>query len=129
MALCSVADVRARIYTKMTDADITALIASVSSDVLDMAGGTDESNPYLKIAGKNAAWAATLMRMKSTGELAASIKFGNSQQNNSPDSDINTYEAKSTEYIEKYKDSVRLSNFSLPRGRVGYGTVNSELDT
>jgi len=24
---------------------------------------------------------------------------------------------------------VRLSNFSLPRGRVGYGTVNSELDT
>ena len=129
MALCSVADVRAVIYTKtLTDADITALIASVSADVLDEAGGTDESNAYLKIAGRNAAYAATLRRMKSTGELAASKKFGNSQQNNAPDSDIKTYEEKSELYIEKYKDSVRLSNFSLPCGRVGYGTVNAELD-
>lgn len=129
MALCSVADVRAVIYTKtLTDADITALIASVSADVLDEAGGTDESNAYLKIAGRNAAYAATLRRMKSTGELAASKKFGNSQQNNAPDPDIKAYEEKAYVYIEKYKDSVRLSNFSLPCGRVGYGTVNSELD-
>ena len=129
MALCSVADVRAVIYTKtLTDADITALISSVSADVLGMAGTTDESNAYLIIAGKNAAYAATLRRMKSTGELAASQKFGNSQQNNAPDSDIKAYEAKSEEYIEKYKDSVKLANFSLPCGRVGYGTVNAELD-
>jgi len=130
MALCSVADVRAVIYTKtLTDADITALITSVSANVMGMSGGTDESNAYLIIAGKNAAYAATLRRMKSTGELAASQKFGNSQQNNAPDSDIAAYEEKADVYIEKYKDSVRLSNFSLPRGRVGYGTVNSELDT
>jgi hypothetical protein len=129
MALCSVADVRAVIYTKtLTDADITAIISSVSDDVLGMAESTDETNTYLIIAGKNAAYAATLRRMKSTGELAASIKFGNSQQNNSPDSDIKAYEAKSIEFIEKYKDSIRIANFSLPCGRVGYGTVNAELD-
>lgn len=129
MVLCSVADVRAVVYTKtLTDADITALIASVSSDVLGMAGSTDETNAYLVIAGKNAAYAATLRRMKSTGELAASIKYANSQQNNSPDSDIKAYEAKSEEYIERFKESSRLLNFSLPRGRVGYGTVNAELD-
>jgi len=129
MVLCSVADVRARIYSKtLTDTDLTALIASTSEDVLDMAGATDETNTDLKIAGKNAAFAATLRMMKSTGELAASIKMGNSQQNNSPDSDIQAYEAKSKEYIEKYKDSVRLTDFSLPCGRVGFGTVNAELD-
>lgn len=129
MALCSVADVRAAIYTKtLTDADITAIISSVSDDVLGMAESTDETNAYLIIAGKNAAYAATLRRMKSTGEQAASRKFGNDQENNAPDSDIKAYESKSLEFIEKYKDSIRIANFSLPCGRVGYGTVNAELD-
>ena len=129
MALCTFADVRAVVYTKtLTDADITAIISSVSDDILGMAGTTDESNAYLIIAGKNAAYAATLRRMKTTGELAATIKMGNSQQNNSPDSDIKVYEAKAEEYIEKYKDSVGIVNFSLPCGRVGFGTVNAELD-
>lgn len=129
MVLCTVADVRAVVYTKtLSDADITAIIASVSDDILGMAGTTDESNAYLIIAGKNAAYAATLRRMKTTGELAASKKMGNDQQNNAPDSDIQTYDAMSKEYIEKYKESVGLTNFSLPCGRVGYGTVNAELD-
>lgn len=129
MALCTYADVRAVIYSKtLTDADITAIISSVSDDVLGMAGTTDESNAYLIIAAKNAAYAATLRRMKTTGELASSIKFGNSQQNNSPDADIKAYEAKAEEYIGKYKESIGLIDFALPCGRVGFGTVNAELD-
>jgi len=129
MVLCSYADVRAVIYTEtLEDADIADLIANVSADVMAMAGSTDESNAYLIVAGKNAAYAATLRKMKLTGELAASIKFGNSQQNNTPDADIKTYEEKAEFYIEKYKKSVRFSNISLVSGRMGFGTVNAELD-
>lgn len=129
MVLCSVADVRAVIYTKtLTDVDITALIASVSADVMGIAGSTDESNAYLIIAGKNAAYAATLRMMKTTGELAASKKVGNDQQNNAPDSDIKYYETQKEFYIQKYKDSVQFLNFSLPVGRIGLGTINAELD-
>lgn len=129
MVLCSVADIRAVIYTQtLEDADIAALIAGVSEDVMSMAGSTNESNAYLIIAGKNAAYAATLRKMKSTGELAASTKFGNSQQNNTPDVDIKAYEEKADFYIEKYKKSVRFTNFSVSSGRMGFGTVNAELD-
>lgn len=129
MVLCSVADVRAIVYTKtLLDADITSIIASVSADVLGLAESTDESNAYLVIAGKNAAYAATLRKMKTTGELAASKKFGNSQQNNAPDSDIKYYESQKEFYIQKYKDSVQFTNFSLSVGRIGLGTMNAELD-
>lgn len=129
MVLCSIADVRAVIYTEtLEDADISALISSVSDDVLAMAGSTDESNAYLIIAGKNASYAATLRKMKSTGEMAASTKFANSQQNNTPDTDIKAYEEKAYFYIEKYKRSVKYTNFSVSSGRMGFGTVNAELD-
>jgi len=123
MALCSVADVRAKIYTKMTDYDIEDIINEVSKEVLDLAGTTDTSNSSIQLAGKYAACAATLRRMRTTGEAAANIKHGNSQQQNTIDADITFYDQRSAFFLKKF----RTSSFSIASGRMGYGTVNHEL--
>ena len=128
MVLCSIAEVRARVYSStLTDSDILDIITEVSAEVLALAEATDSSNPLLILAGKNAAWAATLRKMKTTGEMAASIQQGNSQQQNTIDADIKAYEEKAAELIQKYKDSVKVRNVSIPFGRVGFGTVNNTL--
>jgi hypothetical protein len=128
MVLCSVDEVRARVYSStLTDSDILDIITEVSAEVLALAEVTDSSNPLLILAGKNAAWAATLRKMKTTGEMAASIQQGNSQQQNTIDADIKAYEEKAAELIQKYKDSVKVRNVSIPFGRVGFGTVNNTL--
>ena len=126
--MCSVDEVRARVYSStLTDSDILDIITEVSAEVLALAEATDSSNPLLILAGKNAAWAATLRKMKTTGEMAASIQQGNSQQQNTIDADIKAYEEKAAELIQKYKDSVKVRNVSIPFGRVGFGTVNNTL--
>lgn len=128
MVLCSVDEVRARVYSStLTDSDILDIITEVSAEVLALAEATDSSNPLLILAGKNAAWAATLRKMKTTGEMAASIQQGNSQQQNTIDADIKAYEEKAAELIQKYKDSLKVRNVSIPFGRVGFGTVNNTL--
>jgi|CZCB01.1.fsa_nt_gi ribosomal protein L12E/L44/L45/RPP1/RPP2 len=128
MVLCSVDEVRARVYSStLTDSDILDIITEVSAEVLALAEATDSSNPLLILAGKNAAWAATLRKMKTTGEMAASIQQGNSQQQNTIDADIKAYDEKAAELIQKYKDSVKVRNVSIPFGRVGFGTVNNTL--
>lgn len=128
MVLCSVAEVRARVYSStLTDSDILDIITEVSAEVLALAEVTASSNPLLILAGKNAAWAATLRKMKTTGEMAASIQQGNSQQQNTIDADIKAYDKKAAELIQKYKDSVKVLNVSIPFGRVGFGTVNNTL--
>jgi hypothetical protein len=128
MVLCSVDEVRARVYSStLTDSDILDIITEVSAEVLALAEVTDSSNPLLILAGKNAAWAATLRKMKTTGEMAASIQQGNSQQQNTIDADIKAYDEKAAELIQKYKDSVKVRNVSIPFGRVGFGTVNNTL--
>lgn len=128
MVLCSVDEVRARVYSStLTDSDILDIITEVSAEVLALAEVTASSNPLLILAGKNAAWAATLRKMKTTGEMAASIQQGNSQQQNTIDADIKAYDEKAAELIQKYKDSVKVLNVSIPFGRVGFGTVNNTL--
>ena len=128
MALCSVADVKARIYTStLSDEDILDIITETSAEVLGLAESTDESNTCLILAGKNSACAATLRRMRTTGEMAASKKRGNAQEQNTIDQDIKDYDAKAESLIQKYKDSVKYSNFSIPAGRMGFGTVDNEL--
>jgi len=128
MVLCSVVEVRARVYSStLTDSDILDIITEVSAEVLALAEVTASSNPLLILAGKNAAWAATLRKMKTTGEMAASIQQGNSQQQNTIDADIKAYDEKAAELIQKYKDSVKVLNVSIPFGRVGFGTVNNTL--
>ena len=128
MVLCSIAEVRARVYSStLTDSDILDIITEVSAEVLALAEVTDSSSPLLILAGKNAAGAATLRKMKTTGEMAASIQQGNSQQQNTIDADIKAYDEKAAELIQKYKDSVKVRNVSIPFGRVGFGTVNNTL--
>jgi len=123
MALCSVADIRAKIYSStLADVDITAIIADVATEVYERAGSSDESNATLILAGKNAACAATLRRMRTTGELASRVKNGNSEAQNTIDKDIQDYEDKATYYIRKY----RSSGFSIVSGRMGFGTVDGE---
>lgn len=128
MALCSVADVKARIYTStLSDEDILDIITETSAEVLGLAESTDESNTFLILAGKNSACAATLRRMRTTGEMAANKKSGNAQEQNTIDQDIKDYEVKAATLIQKFKDSITYSDFLIPSGRMGYGTVNNEL--
>lgn len=61
MLLCSVDEVRARVYTTtLTDIDILDIITEVSEEVLDRVESTDISDTALRLAGKYAACAAVL---------------------------------------------------------------------
>ena len=125
MALCTVAAVRAKVYSAtLSDSDITAIIADVSTEVLERAGTTSETSTSLQLAGKYAACAACLRRMRTTGELAASVTRGNAMQQNTIDKDIQAYEDQATYYIRKFK----ASSHSIIYGRVGPNAVNEELE-
>lgn len=122
MARCSVADVRAKVFTSQTtDLQITAIIADVNDEVSTLAGTIDQTNINLNQAVKWAARAATLRYMITTGEMAANIKLGNSQQQNAPDPLIQAYETKAEFYIQRYQ----MSAFSNLGGRMGFGIVNN----
>lgn len=128
MALCSIADVRAFASpVSVADADITAIIALVSDEVALKSGGSASStDTNLKFAGIHASVAAVLKKARSNGELAARIKNGNAEAQNTIDSDIQKHEDEALYYIRKYKSS--SSSFSIASGRVGYGTVNAVLE-
>lgn len=121
MARCSVADVRAKVFTTISDLQITVIIADVDDEVSTAAGNTNQASLDLIQAVKWAARAATLRYMITTGEMAANIALGNSQQQNAPDPLIQAYETKAEWHIQKYK----WSSFSNPSGRMGYGNVNN----
>jgi hypothetical protein len=80
---------------------------------------TDETNPLVILAGKYAILAATLRRMKTTGEAAASIKTGNSQRQNTTDQVIDYYQKQADIYIEKYRN-VTSYYFSSPSYHTGF---------
>jgi hypothetical protein len=120
MALCSVDYVRSKIFSKtLTDSDIQDIITETSEDILSLCETTDESNPLVILAGKYAIRAAVLAKMKTTGELAASIKAGNSQRQNTADLDIERLEKKADIFIEKYR-GVRGTTFTSPSFSVGF---------
>jgi hypothetical protein len=124
MVFATVQEVRAIIYTStLTDEDIQDLINEVSKEILDRAKTTDESDELLKVAGKNAIYAAVKRKMKDTGELAARVKHGNGEQQNTPDQDIQAYEDKSSLYLRKYFFSFNARLY----GRAGRGTVNNRI--
>lgn len=129
MVLCSVDDVKAYFTSAtLSDADYLAIITTVSAEVLTKAGTTDESNALLIQAGIHGSVATAMKRARSSGELAASVKQGNYQiQNTGLIEVINTHEKEKEAYIQQYKDSIRRVNLSIPFGRIGYGTVNAVL--
>lgn len=119
MALCTVSYVRSKIATLLTDSDISDIIEETSSDILSICETTDETNPLIILAGKYAILAATLQKMKTTGELAASIKTPGSSIQNTADIDIDRFQKKADSYIEKYRSSASYS-FSSPVLHYGF---------
>jgi len=131
MVLCSVEDVQA--YAKpesVSDADITAIIQRVSTDVMTKAEATDETNAFLVQAGIHGSVAATLKKARSNGELAASVETPEyKQQNTGIIDEINSHEKEMAGYIQRYRDAERYKNFAIPYARAGIGTVNAELES
>ena len=124
MALCSVREVRAEVSPRsLTDADIEDIITRTSKAVAANSGGSvdDSDNEKLNLACIHLSAAAVIRKMRANGELAARVKIGNSEQQNSPDEDIQDHENKASKYIRKY----RYARYSVPYGRSGPGTVNN----
>jgi hypothetical protein len=119
VALCTVDYVRSKITTILTDSDIKDIIDETSSDILTQCETTVETNTLIILAGKYAIIAATLSKMKTTGEMAASIKTGNSQRQNTTDIDIERYEKKSQSFISQYLE-VNSHTFSSPSFNAGF---------
>lgn len=128
MALCTATELRYMIDSKtLTDTDYGNIIGLVSLEVVSRAGGSADVNSTdanLKLAGLHLAAAAVLRKMRVTGEMAASVKRGNSSQNNDPDSDIISHEAKAGFFIIRYRFETAGASTSVAYGRVGPGTVN-----
>lgn len=123
MVLCSIDYVRSKIFTSsLTDLDISSIISETSEDILTLCETTDETNPLIILAGKYAILAAVLRKMKTTGEMAASVKTGSTQRQNTTDADIALYEKKAESFIMKYT-SARSSIFSSPTFHAGLGTA------
>jgi hypothetical protein len=121
MAICSVADVRAKIYSaSLSDAEITALITEVSEDVLTLCNTSVDTHTTVILAGKYAILAAVLRRMKTTGEMAANVQTPEYRQQNTIDLDIERYEQKSAALIAQYNASSAYV-FTSPSFRRGFG--------
>ena len=118
MSVCSVAYVKSFIHSeKMTDEDILDIIDNTTDDVLKICGVMDSSIPDITMAIRYTALANTLRYLKTTGELAPSIKAGNSQRQNTPDQDIEKYQALANELTQPYiilKNSNFNSTFASP---------------
>jgi len=127
MVLCSVEEVRAEVNPRsLTDEDISALIVRTSKAVATQTGGSADasSTALLNLACIHLSAAAVLRKMRTNGELAARVKMGNAEQQNTIDQDIQDHQAQAASYIKKYRNSTR--SYSIPYGRVGPGTVNKE---
>lgn len=124
MGFATVTQVKKVVFTStLEDEDIQGIIDEITAEILARAKSTDESNPLLIVAGKNAIYAAVLRRMKETGELAARVKQGNGEEQNTPDQDIQAYEDKASQYLRKFLYSVNARLY----GRAGRGTVNNRI--
>lgn len=119
MALCTVSYVRSVITTRLTDEEIEDIIDNTGGDVLEECGTTLETHPLVILAGKNAILAATLRKMKTTGEMAASISTGNGQRQNTTDKDIEDYTRESKKFIAQYTSTSSYS-YSSPSIHCGF---------
>ena len=111
----------------MSDSDINAIIQSVSREVLTIAEATDESNAFLILAGIHGSVAATMKKARSNGELAATVKTPEyEQQNTGLIDEINSHEKKMDECIQRYQNSILSMNYAVLYARAGMGTVNAD---
>ena len=121
MVLCSVADVRVHADPdKISDADITSIIAGVTTEILTRAGSTDDTNAYLKLAAIHAAAAITLKRARAAGELTTNktpeyeISFTGIIE------EIKNHEEQKENFLNLYKASIPDYSFSSPSFNAGF---------
>jgi hypothetical protein len=128
VALCSTASVKAIVTPKtVTDAEIGTIITHASSVIaLDTGASTDASdNTALNLACIHLSAAYVLRKMKTTGELAASVAYSDQSQSNKVDEDIAHHHLLSAQLVKKYISSVS-SYPIIAYARVGPRTVDSE---
>lgn len=126
MVLCTVDELKVHVAPEsLTDEDLLDIITSVSAEITLLTGGSQDASTEasLNLACVHSSAAATLRKMRVNGELAASVKFGNQEQKNAIDADIQDHENKSARYVKMYRHS---SGCSVPFGRSGPGTVNKQ---
>ena len=124
MALCTVSEVKALVSPKkISDAEISALIDVISILIVGRVGGavSDSGDADKKTAAIFLTCSSLIRKMKFSGELAANIKIGNSQQQNAVDTDIENYDKQAEKAIKK----IQSRGFSVIYNRVGPGTVDS----
>ncbi|WP_157860346.1 hypothetical protein [Methanosarcina acetivorans] len=124
MVLCSVEEVRVEVSPRsLTNADIANIIARTSRSVATQTGGSADAsdNDLLNLACIHISAAAVLRKMRVNGELAARVKIGNSEQQNTIDKDIQDHENQAAIYMKKYRYS---PGYRVPYGRSGPRTVN-----
>jgi hypothetical protein len=101
----------------MSDADIQNIIDNTTDDILKICGVSDSTIPDITMAIRYTVLANTHRYLKTLGELAPSIKAGNSQRQNTPDQDIEKYQTLADELTQPYiilKNSNFNSTFASP---------------
>lgn len=130
MVLCSVADVRVHANpVSISSLEITGIIASVTAEVMLKSGATDASIPSIYQAIIHGAAAITLKRARAAGELASSVETPESKiQNTDINNEITKHEEERDSFIQMYMTYLMsFSSYSIPSGRMGFGTVNQEF--
>ena len=128
MALCSVASVKAIVTPKtVSDTEIGNAIDHASAVIsLDTGASTDASdNATLNLACVHLSAAYVLRKMKTTGELAASVAYSDQSQSNKVEEDIAYHHKEAGKYTQQYKYSVSIYPV-IAYARVGPRTVDSE---
>lgn len=125
MPLCSLADVKTIVSPEtVADDAINDIIDLVSLQIATVSGvSTDASNPFLKLAVVHESAAFVYERMKTTGEMADKVQFGNSAQWNSADDIIQHHRFLSKRYLRMHTSK----DYRIPYGRAGVNTVNREV--
>lgn len=123
MVLCSPTDVR--VYanpSQISDAEITSIIAGVTTGILTKAGTTDDTDPYLIQAGIHAAAAVVLKQARAKGELASSVETPESKISiTGIIEEIKQHEEERDSFINLYKESTG-SIFSSTSFHAGFNS-------
>lgn len=129
MVFATVTQVRAIVFTStLKDEDIQEIINEVTTLVLDAAGTTDDTDKNIRVAGKNAIYAAVIRRAIETTEFAARVKKGSGEEQHDLAATIKFYEGEYKTHLDKFLNPLRTNPVSmLAYGRPGYKTVNNKL--
>lgn len=125
MAWCTPDDVKSYVTPEsVSDGEISDIIDLSYSELKIYVGDVVQDNT-LKLANAHHAAANVIRKMKFTGELANSVKFGNNSQSNNVEADIKYHKDEALRLVKLYK-TANTGSGKILYGRVGIGTVNKE---